>query len=138
MSRLALSVSLVVLLAVVAALASIPFLARERAPALGATEPIAFNQNIGTIRGLGDIEWVEPGTVRIRLDLGGAGDRMTPRLSLNMPDHAMEPVRPPVERLPDGRFEAVATLLMSGYWLLRIEVPEGWTDVGFRLPDYPP
>jgi len=134
MSRLALAAWLVVLLAVVGALASIPFLAREWAPTLDATESIAFDQNIGTIRGVGDIEWVDPSTVRIRLDLGGAGNRMTPRISLNMPDHPMDPIRPSVERLPDGRFEAVGILPMSGYWLLRIEVPEGWTDIGFRLP----
>lgn len=134
MSRFALAAGLVVLLVVVGALASIPFLARGWAPTLGATEPITFNQTIGTIRGLGDIKWVDSSTVRIRLDLGGAGNRMTPRISLNMPDRAMEPVRLIVERLPDGRFEAVGTLPISGYWLLRIEVPEGWTDVGFRLP----
>lgn len=127
---------LLVLLLIVGALASIPFLARERAPAVGSAEPVVFDNELGRIRAVGDIELLEPGVVRIRLDLGAAGDRMIPQLILDMPEHAtMGPLRPAVDRLPDGRFEAIETLPMSGYWLLRIDASEGWTDIGFRLLD---
>ncbi len=128
-------VLILVLVAVVGALASIPFLARERAPELSATEAITFSGELGSIRVAGEIALVEAGVVRILVDPGSGGSGAIPMLSLNMPEHEMQALTPPVQPLPNGRFEARATLPMSGYWQLVIGMPDGWTAFGFRLPE---
>lgn len=134
-SRILPIVMLIILLGIAGTLASIPYMARERAPTLTEADPVAFSADLGGVWVTGNVEQVDRGSVRIRLELTPSGSQLIPRLALRMPERNMESLWPQVRPTGAGSYESRAILDMSGYWLMRIEASDGWTDVGFRLPD---
>lgn len=76
---------------------------------------------------------------RIAIDVTRAGGEPAPvarplQFALEMPEHAMEVLRPTVARAGAGSYLAQSPLPMAGRWRLHLEFPEGTGLFDFDVP----
>ena len=133
-------------LLLVGALFVVPFLIPDQtrlnaiAPAPGLERGgHAFAGTVGSWDVRGQITINTERQARIAIDViqaGGAPASATPplQLALDMPEHAMQVLRPTAEQAGAGSYLAQSRLPMAGLWRLHVELPEGTGLFDFTVP----
>lgn len=128
---------LLLFLGLAGGLLAIPYLVQDRSPIASPAAPLTFAGGIEGIGIDGRLDLAPDGSFTLAVRLAGrhdaAGALPSPDLVLDMPEHAMAPLVPALERQGDGSYEASGRLPMPGRWELRLELPEGSTAFAFRF-----
>ncbi|WP_006747486.1 FixH family protein [Thioalkalivibrio paradoxus] len=133
----------------VGALFVVPFLIPDQTR-LNAMAPIApapglergghaFAGTVGSWDVRGQITIDAGRQARIAIDVTQAGGVPVPatlplQLALDMPEHAMQVLRPTAAQAEAGSYLAQSRLPMAGLWRLHVELPEGTGLFDFNVP----
>jgi hypothetical protein len=132
MLRLAIIVSSIVFIGLIAGLASIPLIIRDPLPVVSPRSPAAFQFQDGEVTTAARLE-VDAArhfvmVLITRADHPGAE---VPILSFSMPDHDMPPAMSDVQSITADQFRATGTLPMPGRW--QVSVRHGDKQQSFQF-----
>jgi hypothetical protein len=131
MLRLAIIVSSVAVIGIIAGLASIPLMIRDPLPVVGPRSPAAFQFQDGDVTTAArlDVDSAKRFVLILITDAeAGAG---VPTLAFSMPDHDMPSLAPDVQVISDNQFRAAGSFPMPGRW--QISVRHGDTQESFQF-----
>ncbi len=132
--RLALTVTLAVL--VVAGLGLVRLLASRTAsePAARLADAVSFRETVGGWTLRGSLSPRTPGGLNLEMSLHDAQGNPPPvpieaQIVLEMPDHPMPPVEVRATSIGPGSYRAAVLLPMAGRWEMSVKLPGGTTRV---------
>jgi hypothetical protein len=116
MLRLAIIVSSVVFIGLIAGLASIPLMIRDPLPVVGPRSPAAFQFQDGDVATAARLEVDEARRFVLVLITSSEAAVEVPTLAFSMPDHDMPSFAPDVQVISGDRFRAAGSFPMPGRW----------------------
>jgi hypothetical protein len=131
MLRLAIIVSSVAFIGLIAGLASIPLLIREPLPVVSPRSPATFQFQDGDVTTAARLEVDAARRFVLVLITDAERGAEVPMLAFSMPDHDMPPAVPDVQSITANQFRATGSLPMPGRW--QVSVRQGNKQQSFQF-----
>lgn len=131
MLRLAIIVSSVAFIAIIAGLASIPLLIRDPLPVVRPGIPAAFQFQDGHVTTAARLEVDRARRFVLVLITSSEAAVEVPTLAFSMPDHDMASFAPDVQVISGDQFRAAGSLPMPGRW--QVSVRHGEKQQSFQF-----